>query len=62
MKNKINFVHTSIESEEKYHGEIWIRENAIEWRKARGHKAYQVKLEDFKKFMEAKGKLKNPLT
>ncbi|MCY4219530.1 MAG: hypothetical protein OXE56_09735 [Gammaproteobacteria bacterium] len=62
MANTISFIHTSIEGVGKYHGEIWIMENAIDWRKAHEQKAYRVKFEDFKNFMETNGKKVKPRT
>jgi len=62
MANTISFIHTSIEGGEKYLGEIWITPNTIEWRKANGQKAYRVKFEDFKNFMETSGKKVTPRT
>jgi len=60
MTNAITVIHHTIENENELVGQLWIEPDIIEWRKARGRKAYRIKLEDFKDFIEQHGKEVKP--
>jgi len=60
MTNAITVIHHTLEDGNRLVGEIWIEPDVIEWRKARGRKAYRITLKDFKDLIEKHGKEVKP--